>query len=105
MFLIELSNILQRDYFDWERIVKDILVNPPSNNPEDDDRVKYVLNNEKLIKIIFLPYILYSSLAIKIIIAIKTISLTTLVLLGTQFTSPKSTIPIKTHSKNKAIKI
>lgn len=50
-FLIELSNILQRDYFDWERIVKDILVNPPSNNPENDDRVKYILNNEKLIKI------------------------------------------------------
>lgn len=50
-FLIELSNILQRDYFDWERIVKDILVNPPSNNPENDDRVKYILNNQKLIKI------------------------------------------------------
>ena len=49
--LVELSNILQQDYFDWKRVVKDILVNPPSNNPENDDRVKYVLNNEKYINI------------------------------------------------------
>ena len=50
--LRELSNILRADYFTWETIAKDILANTPSSiNPEDLDRVKYILNDEKRIKI------------------------------------------------------
>ena len=49
--LCELSNILRADYFNWEAMVKKILSENPSNCPEDNDRVEYILNDEKRVKI------------------------------------------------------